>query len=339
MPNVGYAFISAYIKSAESRTVGVDILDGLSQQPEPQDVLNALKGTHVGSYLEEVTQDTFRDVDMNLWRYFSACIAELGWFKLMPSDMRRILAAYSERYTVFNIKAALRSLGVGGGADMIPVGTLSDRGLLGRLAEAGDTDVLADVLADADLPEYASIVRGYKEGEDMALTAEAALDRAYYRSLLSLPVKDGELSKALRLMVDMANLKLIVRALAADRAQAAVGLVIEGGYVISEVVAGQLLTQRIADMASVVGGGPYLDMVRDVAAAYERDGAAVAEEVIEQYRFAMLKDMLAIRLMSPVMILWHLIAKETEVRNLRLLFKAAFDGLPIARIRGYMLFS
>jgi vacuolar-type H+-ATPase subunit C/Vma6 len=41
--------------------------------------------------------------------------------------------------------------------------------------------------------------------------------------------------------------------------------------------------------------------------------------------------------MSPVMIVWYLILKETEIRNLRLVIRALFDNVPLEEIKGYLV--
>jgi vacuolar-type H+-ATPase subunit C/Vma6 len=47
---------------------------------------------------------------------------------------------------------------------------------------------------------------------------------------------------------------------------------------------------------------------------------------VDRYKFSLLTEMLSRKLMSPLIIVWYLILKETEIKNLRLVFKAAFDG-------------
>ena len=42
--------------------------------------------------------------------------------------------------------------------------------------------------------------------------------------------------------------------------------------------------------------------------------------------------------MSPLVIAWYLIIKEGEIRNLRLILKAAFDGISADEIKEYLVF-
>ena len=39
------------------------------------------------------------------------------------------------------------------------------------------------------------------------------------------------------------------------------------------------------------------------------------------------------------MVLWYMILKETEISNLRLVFKAVFDEVPIDEIKEYLVYA
>ena len=40
---------------------------------------------------------------------------------------------------------------------------------------------------------------------------------------------------------------------------------------------------------------------------------------------------------SPLVAVWYLVIKEIEMRNLRLILKAAFDGISIEEIKDYLV--
>jgi vacuolar-type H+-ATPase subunit C/Vma6 len=54
---------------------------------------------------------------------------------------------------------------------------------------------------------------------------------------------------------------------------------------------------------------------------------------VDRHEFRLLKEILSRRMMSPLIIVWYLILKEAEIKNLRLVFKAVFDGRPPDGIR------
>ena len=344
MPDAKYAFISAYLKGAEVKIVTSDHIDKLSKTASPQEVLEAIRDSDIGKFLEEVPIETFDDSDKYLWQYFGQRLDELDWLKLMPSDMRQILGAYRIKFDVMNIKAALLGISTGKKVDMVSVGAIYSRGLLDELSEAANVDGVAAVLRGCDLGAYAAIVSEHvaEEAKSKFLT-EAKLDSEYYHGLLNLPrgIKDGPLlTKAFSIVMDMANLQLISRAVVEGMGIEAEGLIISGGYLIPEAVARELLAHKLTDMPGILGGTPYRGIAEELAASYSKTGSITAvEEVIEKNKLRLLRELLSSRVMTPLMMVWYLIVKEVEIKNLRLVFKAAFDNIPMEEIKEYLVFS
>ena len=72
--------------------------------------------------------------------------------------------------------------------------------------------------------------------------------------------------------------------------------------------------------------------------AYDRTkSVTVIDEVIERQKYASLRDLLSPRVLSPLVVLWYLILKESEVRNLRLILKAIHDGVAVEEVKRYLL--
>ncbi len=119
MPDARYAFISAYLKGAEAKVITSDHLSRMVKVSSLQDVLGIIRETEIGSYLEGVVVNTFDDADGFLWQYFSECLRQLEGLKLLPDDMREILRAYTIKYDISNIKAALQGISTGKKIKMI----------------------------------------------------------------------------------------------------------------------------------------------------------------------------------------------------------------------------
>jgi len=344
LPDAKYAFISAYLKGAEAKIVTSDHIDKLPKTASLQEVLEIIRDSDIGRFLEEVPIKTFDDSDKYLWQYFGQRLEELEWLKLMPVDMRKILSAYRVKYDVMNIKAALLGISSGKKADMVPVGAIYSRGLLDELSEAANVSDVAAVLRECDLGAYAAIVADYvaEEAKSKFFT-EARLDCEYYHDLLNMPkgMKDGPLlTKSFSIVMDMVNLQLISRAVIEGMGTEAEGLIISGGYLIPEAVARDLLAHKLTDMPGILGGTQYRDIAEEVAASYSKTKSIIAvEEVVERHKLRMLRELLSPRVMTPLMIVWYLIVKEVEIKNLRLVFKAAFDNIPVEEIKEYLVFS
>jgi len=342
LPDAKYAFISAYLKGAEAKVVTFEHLDSLSRIVSPRDVLEAIADSDVGAFLEEVPLNAFDDADEHLWHYFGRRIEEMEALQLMPADIRKVLIAYRVKYDVVNIKAALLGISTGHKADMVPVGAIHSCGMLEELAAAAEVEDAITVVRQCGLGEYADIVTDYStEDARSRFITEARLDGEYYRDLMNMPkgVEDGELlAKSFSIVMDMVNLQLICRAVIEGIGSEVSGLIISGGYLISEAVAKEMLTRKIAEVPAILGDTQYSPIAEEVAASYGKTGAITAvEEVIERHKLRMLRELLSPLVMTPLMIVWYLIVKEVEIRNLRLAFKAAFDGIPFEDIKEHMV--
>ena len=106
----GYAFITAYLKGEEARTLNAGHIGGMSRMTRVPEVINAIRDTDIGEYLEGVQTETFDEVDNALWSYLDGCYQRLEWFSDLPSDIFKIVHGSLIKYDVMNIKAALLSL-------------------------------------------------------------------------------------------------------------------------------------------------------------------------------------------------------------------------------------
>jgi V/A-type H+-transporting ATPase subunit C len=343
LTNAKYAFMSAYLKGAEAKTVTSEHIDRMSKTPSLQDVLETVKDTDIGGYLEEAVVKTFDDADKYLWEYFGECLERLKGLKLAPADILKVLEAYIVKYDVLNIKAALQGISIGKKASLIPVGVVHGHGLLDELSRAEDVDAIKKVLVECKLGAYASALDGYTEGAKSKFLVEARLDLGYYVNLLNIAksIQDGSLlARAFSIMIDMANLQLINRAIIEGIGSEADELVIGGGYLVSDKVAKDLLSHKLADIPGALAGTQYRNIAEEVVASYNRTKSITAvEEVIDKHKFRLLREMLSPRVLTPLVIAWYLIVKEIEIRNLRLVLKATFDNIPVEEIKDYLVFA
>jgi len=338
-----YAFMSAYLKGAEAKIVTSEHISRMSKTPSFRDVLEIVKDTDIGRYLEEAVIKTFDDSDRYLWKYFSECLERMKGLKLVPADILKVLDAYIVKYDVLNIKTALQGVSTGRKANMIPVGVISGHGLLDELSWAESVDGIKRVLVDCKLGAYASLLEEYTEGTKSKFLSEAGLDREYYQRLLNVAkrIEDGFLlAKAFSIMIDMANLQLINRVIIEGMGVEADEFVISGGYMVSDKVAKDLLSHKLADIPGALSGTQYQDIAEEVVVSYSRTKSVTAiEEVIDKHKFRLLREMLSPRVLTPLVLAWYLIVKESEIRNLRLVLKATFDNIPVEEIKGYLVFS
>jgi len=338
-----YPFLTAYLKGEEARLVTSDHIDRVSNVSSIQDILEVIKETDIGSYLEGVLVETFDDLDEHLWMYFGECLERLEWFKPVPAGILKILKTYIVKYDILNIKAALQSISTGKQARKIPIGVIHNCGLLDELSHAENVDGIIELLTKCKLGNYASVLEECKiDGEvESRLLAEARLDGEYYKNLLDITkgIKDGSiLSKAFGIIIDMTNLQVLLRAIITGIGPGAAEYTVSGGYMISSAVIRDLISLKLTDISGRLENTQYRNVVEEVVSSYDRTKSiAVVDEIIEKHKFKLSQEMLSPRVLSPLMAAWYLILKEVEIRNLRLILKAMFDNIPVEEIRNCLV--
>jgi len=346
VPSINYAFISSYLKGQEARLVTSEHVDSLLTTSSIQDALATVRETDVGSYLEELPVRTFDYLDECLWKYLAQRLAYIEWFKLVPQDVMKTLRAYRVKYDIFNIKAALAGIVAAKRAKMIPMGVIHNNGLLDELFNAESVGDIIPLLIKCKLEDYVPIMEQYKtyEGKRSKLQfieIVAKLDGEYYKNMLNMArgIKDGSiLTKAFGLVIDLTNLQIISRAVIGGEGLQAAEFTIAGGYEIADDTIREILSLKISDMPTRLENTQYSDVAKEILISYDKTRSITAvDEIIEKHKFRMLKEVLAPRVLSPLVLFWYLILKEVEIRNLRLILKAVEDGVPVQEIRDYLV--
>jgi V/A-type H+-transporting ATPase subunit C len=167
------------------------------------------------------------------------------------------------------------------------------------------------------------------------------LDSEYYKSILTVArdIKDGSvLSKALGLIIDLTNLQIASRATIEGVGSDAGECTIAGGYLITERAIRELLSLKLSDIPQRFDNAQYRDIANEVSSSYDKTKSVTAvDEIIDKHKFKLLKEILAPRVLSPLVMVWYLILKEFEIRNLRLILKAIADGVPTREIKEYLV--
>lgn len=345
MISTGYAFASAYLKGEEARLVVSEHVSRLLRVSDVQDALGVIKDTDIGGYLEEVPMRTFDDIEGHLWAYFRKCLDRLEGFKLLPSGMSRLLRAYVVKYDVLNVKTALRAVSAGRQLRMVPVGVIQSHGLLDALARAEDINAVVETLTTCKLGNYADILQEQERhitGEGKSrLLAEAKLDGEYYASMLRTARATGDgdlLSRAFGFIIDLTNLQIACRAIVEGMGADVADYAVPGGYLITQTTVRDMLASKIGDIPQKLENARYREIANEIAGAYEKtESIATVQEIVDKHKFKLLEEILSPRLMSPLVMAWYLILKETEIRNVRLILKAIVDRVPVEEIEDYLV--
>ena len=343
MLNPRYTFISAFLKGEETKIVTSEHIDKMMSASNLQDALAIIRETDIGSYLEDLPIRTFDDIDKCLWGYLAQRIRYVESLKFPPKEIRKLSRAYLMKYDIFNIKAALQGISADKKASMIPIGVIYNNSLLDELSNAENVDDIIQLLIECKLGDYVLALEQYKMSESAKskLFAQTKLDNKYYENMVNVSKAISEglvLSKTLGLTIDLANLQTITRAIIMGLGAGIAEYAIAGGYMIAGQAIKDLSSSELADVPTKLEGTPYQDIAKDILSSYEttRD-ISVVSEIIDKHKFRLAKEMLSSRLLSPLVMVWYLILKEIEIRNLRLAFKAIVDGIPLQEIKNYLV--
>jgi vacuolar-type H+-ATPase subunit C/Vma6 len=337
-----YPFFSAYLKGEEARLITSSHINRMSKASGLRDIVEVIKETDIGDYLDRVPVDTFAGLDEHLWIYFGECVRRIEWFKPVPADMLKILKAYIVKYDVLNIKMAAQAISSGGQFRKIPIGAIHNQGLLDALSSAENADDIIELLNRCQLGSYAQVLEKSKidESTDSRLRTESRLDGEYYRGLLNMTkgITEGALlAKAFGILIDVKNLQVVLRVIIENTGPEAAEYIIDGGYMLSPEVIKELSLLKLDDIPGRVEY-LYRDMTEEVVGSYNRTRSiTVVEEITEKYKFMLAKEILSPKLLSPLMIAWYLIIKEIEIRNVRIILKAVYDNISVEEIRNYLV--
>jgi len=338
-----YAYMSAYLKAEEPKTVNRGHIDRLTRVTSVADALGIIRETDIGAFLEGVSVRSFDDIDQALWDYFAGRIAYVEAFKFTPADMLKVSGSFVVKYDVANIKAALQSIVTGEKTPLIPIGMIHSEGLLEELDASETIQDVADVLTRARLPNFVPAVKDFDPagGSKAKIAVESSLESQYYHGEMATAskVRDGAvLMKAYGLVIDLANLAIVCRAVVEGIGPAAGDYLISDGYIIDEKTLREALPYKLPDVPRRIDLPQYREVTNEIASAYDKSkSVTVIDEVIERYKHATLRDLLSPRALSPLVMAWYLVFKEIEMRNLRLTLKAIYDGVAVDDIKRYLL--
>lgn len=336
-----YAFTTAYLKGEESRCVSADHIEGMLQKSTMQGALEVIENTDIGDYLREQPIKTFDETDQYLGKYLGECLKRLERFK-PPSEIIRLADAYIEKYDILNVKIAIRTVLMEKPAPMALLGAIYNQGYLEKLLSVKSVDEIAEIIVICNLGDYASIIKDIKEKEIVStFEAEIKLDRMYYENMLGQlgNMNDGCLvTRALGIIIDLTNLQIVFRSVLGGREFIATEFVLDGGYMLLGNTIREFLSSKMNEITGKLEHTEYDQLAQEVSKNYEKDrNITIIDTLIEKHKIKSLKESLSPRVLSPSNMLWYLILKEQEIRNVRLILKAFTDGIPLSEIEDYLV--
>lgn len=334
MPSPKAAFMTALLQSRAAKSVTADAVARISANADGNELRENLRGTDVGRRLGESTLQGRRERDGFLWEYLDEQFLLIEESPFFPRGAVSFGRAYVRKFDLANIKARLRSIAAGKALPLIPVGILRRRGLLDDFAEADSSEDMAEILRFAGLGEYAAELSAAEDAPGMPETT--SLDAVFHRGLAAVArgLEGGTvLAHACGVLLDYANLSVLLRAVSGDWGAPAEKQFIPPGYMLSGQEFKEALSTGAKDVAKRIEYPAYRSVAEEAAAGT----SAGVDEIIAKHRFIHLRGLLAAQVAPPCVAAWYLLSKEAEVRNTRLLLKAAEDGFSFEAARRCMV--
>jgi len=329
------AFLAGYLQGEKARLVTAAQLHLMLEQPTIPAALDVIRDTDVGLFLRHLPFTSYAPAEFALAEYAAECRRRLE--RLRPPVSFLLLGdVYEHRNDIRNIRACLSRLVTGQIVPFTPGGCLHKGGQLDRLHKARDLAEVTAVLHDAELAPYAEALG---DGGDVSALPliRARLEQAWYSQMLEAVqcMEDGEpLRPAVAVLIDSFNVKLLLLCLLAGRPFP--DAVVSGSARFpAAAVRGMMSLDRTEAFAALKDGLPDgQDLIR--ALERQTDHAGV-EEAVDRYRLGRLRQVLFPCIFSAGNLLWYLVLKEQEARNLRLAFKVLAGVVPSEAARGHLV--
>ena len=291
-----------------------------------EEVENYLKGNpDYAAVLEDYPLDKALDIERaNTYELVA---------RLAPSEIKKPFNVMSKKPDIDNIKSLITAKDVGLTPDetselLIPCGSLYD-----ELSSLVDADNVTDIVTALDNTEYSTVLEDalpkYEETK-MILPLESALDNYYLSTLLrstDVPADENReiLYAYVGTRVDVANLKLIIRAKADDLAYDDIApYVLEEGYQLREWKLKDLMeSPDVTNVVSGLEGTKYSEALTDVIPVYNETGSvAVFEKALDNFTSEYSKSLASKKPLGIGPIIGYLSQKENEIKNLKIIARA-----------------
>ncbi|MBQ8643965.1 MAG: ATP synthase A1 subunit C [Candidatus Methanomethylophilaceae archaeon] len=340
-----YAYTVARVKAKKSHLLGEEDYNKMLQMSVPEisryisesgyqkemvDLAGRLEG------IDLVEHATY----VNMAKVFSSILSA------SQGELEVMVAAYLEKWDIWNLKVILRgkSYGLNTDAimeDLVPAGRLGTESLEKLISLDATEDILANFGRMAKVNPQA-LLDAYRESGGNFGAIEDYLDKYYYARLIasidptSRPTKLFQ--EYVRKEIDVKNLETILKLKAEGiYGEDVMQYVIPGGKQIDKRLAVQLVNaETIEAAASDLSQLDFYETIRDLV---ESDSVSIRDVVTEmkKYEIAQAKKFSHLYPLSVVPVIDFMIHKELEVRNIRTVARGIESGLDKETIKGLLV--
>jgi V/A-type H+-transporting ATPase subunit C len=333
-----YLLANSKVRARKGRLFDEKHFSEIIEADDVNEIVNYLRG--FPDYLEHLEKYSVeKSLDIQLAKTY------ILLSKIVPDDIKKTFVVLAKKPDINNIKSLIAAKEANLSEDetldlLVPAGKLYS--VCEQLINVNSVE---DVVTGLDGTEYSSILEdalGQYEEKGMILPLEFALDKYYHENLLRTSnvgsdENTSELHSYIGSQVDIANLKLIIRAKADGLNYEAISsYIVSDGYQIKEWKLKDLMeAENIPTLINGLDGTDYYSTLNESIAAYNESGSvSVLETALTEYLIDYADDLSLRKPIGIGPIIGFLNEKEKEIKNLKIIVRAKREvGFPMSKIQ------
>lgn len=359
MGQTDWGYINARIRGMKSRLLSREKMEDLLKQSEVDAVLDQLRDTPYGFFVEEAQQKYqvgISRVEVIGWALksnMSQTIERLR--KLMGEKPAEMLDFLLEKWDVYNIKTILRGkhskiLPAQISQNMFPIGKLSEEQLY-KLSQDPEIDVKDVVDAFVNFcnashkdKKLVDEAWGSFSSTGNLLELELALDSLFYKGYLKKVDgfdNEGKLEYIVKLGIDISNVMMVFRLVKAKVEETHINkFFIKGGKRINKAMFASLAAEK--DIEEVINRLTELDfygVILDRMPLYKKlFDVSIFERAVSGFLLSRIKAVFRVDVFGIGVLVSYLEQKFNEIINLRIIIRSKEFGMPDEIVRGELIF-
>lgn len=320
-----YAYASARIRAKEAKLLGATQFEKMIEAPSAEMAFKVLAEAEYG-----LGNGALPDV-FSYEKLLSDELQKSYGLLLQIAPQPEVVKAFQRRYDYFNLKVLLKAEF---SAQDVP-DILSGAGTIGKAA-------IVHMIRERDYGDFTPLMKKavadvhdvFARTQDPQ-TIDMILDRASYRQLSSdLYGIDSEfLHRIADILTDSANIRMFIRARQLNKTWDFIKKFILQGGTISETVYRSGSEASADTFAESIRATPYgTAVIKGWELSRIRKDLAMLEKLLDEYLMEFVRRARFITMGVEPLVAW-LFAKETEIRNVRIIMTGRINSLPAEVIR------
>jgi V/A-type H+-transporting ATPase subunit C len=329
-----YPYAVARVKAKKAQLMGEDTYSKMLMMSLPeisrfigesgyQKEIAALAGRYDGvDLIEHATYS-------NMANYFR------GVLDVTTGELHEMLAAYLEKWDIWNFKVILRGKSFGMDADsikedLVPAGKLDQQALERLLSMESEEEIIAAYGRVANVIFPTELISAYEESRNLS-ELEDFLEKDHYDSLLRSIDPSSRPTRLyqdyIRKEIDITNVETILKLKAEGiRGEEVMKYIIPGGKQIDKKLATQLANAE--SLSAAVNDLAPLDFYDDIKNALDETNSLRSIVAgMKKYHIRQAKAFSHLYPLSVIPIIDFMIHKENEVNNIRIIARGLNSGL------------